>query len=176
MADGHAAFLEGQYGVAARYFLLSATLNQTDPTSRLCAAHTQIALGHFDVAAKLLRRAFEIQPLLVYLLMDVRGAYGELGDFDDHLAFLRATVEKEPVGADQLFVLGYFLYFSNNEVEAAGVLARALKLAPNDPVLQSFAEVARLTTPATMIPHGGNSGAGQTTQGTSQGKKTVGVL
>jgi tetratricopeptide (TPR) repeat protein len=153
MTAGDAAFLHGQYAAAARYFRLAARLNEGDPTSRLSFAHAMFALGHYGEAARSLRRAFDLEPKIAYLPLDLRGAYGRPADFDDHLTRLRRAVkaaqdEKTPDEASLQFVLGYTLFFSTDPVEGAVALVRAARLRRGDRVYQQLAEVSRQSVPA----------------------------
>jgi len=147
MDEGHAAFSQGAYGPAARHFLLAAELNQGDPSARLCAAHCQMAIGRYDATVRLLRRAFELQPKIVYLPLDVRAAYGVTGDFERHLAALRQAVDGNKQSADLWLLLGYYDYFSGNQAEAAEALARAGKLRAGDRLIESLSRMALMSVP-----------------------------
>ena len=145
MFQGNAAFTSGKYGLAARQYLLAAALNQGDPASRLCAAHCQIALHDYGPAARLLRRAFELQPKLLYLPMDIRGAYGNDSDFPSHRKALRQATVKAAEDGDLWFVLGYVHYFSGNMAQAAKSLQQASELQPDDRLTAELASLARLS-------------------------------
>ncbi len=146
MWDGHAAFSAGQYGPAARNFLLAATLNQGDPAARVCAAHSQTALGRYETAVRLLHRAFELEPRMAYLPIDIRKAYGQPGDFAKHLEKLSSHTEAQPENADGWLLLGYYYFFSNDTERAAMALRTAQRLRPNDPLTELLYDVARMTT------------------------------
>ncbi len=145
MLKGHAAFAKAKYGLAARQFLLAATLNQGDPASRLCAAHAHTALHDYGPAARLLHRAFELQPRLVYLPMDIRGAYGNGEDFVSHRDALRRVATQEQDNADAWFLLGYYHFYTNNMGGAARALERAAKLAPDDPLIAELGALAGMS-------------------------------
>ncbi|MCH7592527.1 MAG: hypothetical protein IH989_07095 [Planctomycetes bacterium] len=148
MLAGHAAFEAGKYGLAARQFLLAATLNQGDPASRLCAAHAQIALKDYAPAARLLHRAFELQPRLVFLPMDIRSAYGVGADFPKHRNALKKAAAREKQNGDLWFLLGYMHYYTDNMTGAARVLAKAAELEPDDPLIAELASLAGMSAPA----------------------------
>ena len=152
MIAGHAAFEAGKYGLAARQFLLAATLNQGDPASRLCAAHTQIALRDYAPAARLLHRAFELQPRLVFLPMDLRGAYGVVGDFARHRKALKQAAAEQEQDGDIWFLLGYVHYYSDNMAGAARALGKAAELEPDDPLIAELASLAGMSAPASKRP------------------------
>ena len=145
IADGHAAFGDGRYGLASRHFLLAATLNQGDPTSRLSAGLAQTALGEYESAVRLLRRAFELEPRIMFLPMDIRTAYGQQEDFAKHLHALRRKATSDDAVAGDHFLLGYYLYYSGDMHGAAASLDKATKLDPTDRVYARLAELARST-------------------------------
>jgi hypothetical protein len=138
MQAGHEAFTRGDYSDAARHFLLATELNQGDPGSRLCAAHAEVALGHYEHAAALVHRAFDLQPKLVYLSPDIRDAYGDMEDFDAHVEGLRRVTE-DSRSALLWFLLGYYCHSYGALREAADALARAHRLDPADHVIARFA-------------------------------------
>ncbi|MCG3131954.1 MAG: hypothetical protein FLDDKLPJ_02764 [Phycisphaerae bacterium] len=95
---GHEAFSKGEYDRAARGYLLAARQNQGDPASRLCAGNALIALGRYDDAAQMLRRAFELQPRMAYLPLDIRDEYGQAEDFHQHLSKVKTAAEAAEAG------------------------------------------------------------------------------
>ncbi|MFQ5494656.1 MAG: hypothetical protein ACE5EX_04680 [Phycisphaerae bacterium] len=147
MARGKGAFEDGNYPLAARQFLLAATLDQGDPASRLAASHALVALGSYEPAVRLLRRAFELQPRLAYLPLQIRGAYGNPEHFALHLTALREAAENDKNNPEIWFLLGYFGYYSDYMAEAADALGRAVKLRPTDELVQQLFELASLSVP-----------------------------
>ncbi len=143
MAAGQAAFFDGDYGLAARHFLLAATLHQGDPSARLCAAHTYIALGDYASAMRLIERAMELEPRIVYLPMDLRGAYGEWDDFVRHVRALQQATEESPEDAELWFLLGYCRYFSKQMKESVVPLSKAAELAPDDRMVGRLSDLAK---------------------------------
>ncbi len=154
MAAGHAEFRTGHYGSAARNFVFAATLDQGDPTSRLCTAHTQVALGEYESAAKLVRRALSLQPRLLFLSLKIRSAYGMPADFDAHFATLREAAEADPQQAGRWLLVGYYYYFSGDVPSAKTALARAVELSGGDRQIKRFYELTRMTadTPVEKAP------------------------
>ncbi len=142
MARGHTAFGAGDYAPSLRHFLLAATLNQGDPTSRLCAAHARFALGDYGTAGRLLRRAFELQPRIMYLPMDIRTAYGDQQDFRRHRRALRRAVRTDVENGDLWFLLGYVYFFSDDMPKAADALTRSAELMPEDRLVARLADLA----------------------------------
>ena len=147
MAAGHFEFADGRYGAAMRQFLLAASVSQGDPASRICAAHAYFALGDFETAVRLLRRAFELQPKWPHLPMDIRGAYGKRADFATHLTALHSALERDTGNPDLWFLLGYCCYYSNQMGRAAEALGNAAKLRPEDGLFARFADLVGLARP-----------------------------
>ncbi len=147
MERGGVAFRNGDYGGAARQFILAAKLNQGDPASRLHAVHALTALGHYADAVPALRRALQLQPRLLYLPLDIRSEYGRPGDFATHLAALSAAAKAEPGDADVWLLLGYYQFFSGSGPEAVRSLRRAAQLSPDDKAVNELYQAARLSTP-----------------------------
>jgi len=150
MARGQEAFTKGDYAQAVRGFVLAVRLNQGDPASRVSAANALIALGRYHEAVALLRRAFELQPRLAYLPIDLRSDYGNKDDFYKHVAAVQQAAEKTGNDADAWFALGYCYYFSGHIDKAASALRQAVKLRPHDPLFQSLNDLARISTPADL--------------------------
>jgi tetratricopeptide (TPR) repeat protein len=143
MADGNAAFSAGDYSLAARQFLLAATLNQGDPAARLCAAHTHIALGDYKPAVPLILRALELQPKIIYLPLDIRGAYGDRGTFDRHLRALEDAADDDAENVELAFLVGYCRFFSSDMPGAVEPLDRAARAMPRERAVVRMAELAR---------------------------------
>ncbi len=149
MARGKSAFENGDYALAARQFLLATTLNQSDPAARLAAAHALVALGSYEPAVRLLRRAFELQPNLAYLPLQIRGAYGNPDHFALHLTALHEAALKDENNPEIWLLLGYFGYYSNNMAVAADALERATKLLPNDGLIRQLFELSSMSVQRT---------------------------
>lgn len=132
LAAGQESLQRGDYDTAARGFILAARLNQGDPASRVHAANACIGMGRWTEAAALLRRAFELQPNIAFLPIDLRREFTR-GDFDDRIAAIRSAIETSPQDADLRGLLGYMQLFSGQFREAVATLSEAARLAPDDP-------------------------------------------
>ncbi len=143
MQQGQVAFVKGDYGVAVRHFILAEELDQGDPTARLFGCHARTALGHYVDAAMTLRRAFELEPRLAYLPMDIRNTYADPNELARHIGALHLAAQQNATDARLWFLLGYYHFYTGEMADAASVLDRARRLAPNDRVIGQFAEVAR---------------------------------
>lgn len=131
-------FNQGRYREAADAFRLAADTHQGDPSSRLYAAHALFAVGRYHEAIGYLRRAFELQPRIVYLNFDIRNDYGERGDFTQQLGELETAVERSPANIDRLLLLGYIRYYSGERDRAYEPLACAYKLNRRDPLVKQL--------------------------------------
>jgi len=148
LREGLAAFRAGRYAAAARSFLGAAEKNQADAASRLHAAQALMGLGRYSEALRQVRRAFELQPLLAHLPIDLGADYGIKADFAKHLERLRAYCRQHPRDADAHLLLAYEHLFSSTPAEAAEPLRHARKLAPKDPLAAKLWDVAKLFVPA----------------------------
>ncbi|MHC5109838.1 MAG: hypothetical protein ACYTHJ_08170 [Planctomycetota bacterium] len=141
MNSGYAAFEMADYPQAARHFLLATQLNHGDPSSRLCAAHAEVAVGNYSGAAELVRRAFALQPKLVYISVDIPSAYSDIAHFNAHLQALEVAVRKSD-DAQLHLLMGYYYHNSNMTQDARMALARARALDDGDRVIARFAVAA----------------------------------
>ncbi len=146
-------FRSGRYGAAARNFLLAAKSDQGDPLSRLNAAHAMAALQHYSDAFLLIRRAFQLQPNLVYVPIDIREAYTNQAEFKKHLDKLTLEANSTKDDAELWALLGYYRFFSEQQADALRALRRAAQLAPSDPFVAKLMNAARISTPASQNPN-----------------------
>ena len=123
---------DGEYRGAANAFKLAAETDQGDPAARLYAAHALFAIGRYGDAVKYLRRAFELQPKIVFLDFDIRDDYGQRADFDKQLEVLENALKRFPRNLDRLIMLGYVRYYSHQHEKAHEPLAKASKVDPRD--------------------------------------------
>jgi tetratricopeptide (TPR) repeat protein len=148
METGVKAFRAGDYSLAAKQFVLAASLNQGDAACRLHAAHAMVALGRYDEAALTTRRALQLQPKIAFLLLDIRGQYADPNDFAAHYQKLKETTEKTANDGNLWFLLGFYQFFSDRATEAFRSLQKADALQPGDRTTQGLLNAAKLSTPA----------------------------
>ncbi|MCP4251574.1 MAG: hypothetical protein GY778_31440 [bacterium] len=153
MRQGAEAFRSGDYGLAARQFILAARLNQGDAASRLHAVHAMTALGQYTAAVPALRRALQLQPRLVYLPLDIRSEYGAQADFQAHLDALADAARTAEDDPSLWLLLGYCQFFGGQPGAAVNSLTRAGELAPDDDAVERLLEVAKLSAPAERPPN-----------------------
>ncbi|HRX86802.1 MAG TPA: hypothetical protein P5572_17385, partial [Phycisphaerae bacterium] len=72
MSEGVGLFRETRYAEAVGAFVRAAELNQGDPAARLHAAYALVAIGNYDDALLMIRRAIQLQSRLLYLPLSIR--------------------------------------------------------------------------------------------------------
>jgi tetratricopeptide (TPR) repeat protein len=140
-------FRAGSYGHAARAFIAAADKNHEDAASRIHAAQCLMAVGMYEDAVAHVRRAFELQPLLMQLPMNLASDYRNKEDYADHIATLKAHVEAHPKDDQAAILLAYELFFSERPQDAAEAMKRIKPLAPRDPLAAKL-----LTAAAPIVP------------------------
>ncbi len=139
---GREAFGQAAYDQAADLFLLASQLDNGDPASRLYGTQALFAVGQYEQAIPLLRRAFELQPNLVYLRFDLRLDYADPADFGSQLADLQALVAANPNWSGGCLLLGYELLHSGQRNQAYQAFTRAARLDPMDALARKFLKVS----------------------------------
>ncbi len=152
MSDGVAAFRNAEYSQAVRHFIRAAKLNQGDPASRIHAAHAMVAIGRYQEALPALRRAFQLQPKIAYLALDIRRDYGPKADFDAHLKALADAAREAEDDPALWLLLGYYQFFSGRESQALASLTKADELAAGDFMTDALLDAARMVAPASKPP------------------------
>ncbi len=155
--SGLKQFRAKRYGPAVRDFMFAAKNNQGDPVSRLHAAHAMAALGHYEDAFLLIRRALQLEPRLTYVPLDIRTFYADVAEFERRIEQVRADAEANPNEFRIWSVYGYFCLFSNRPELGASVLERAYKSAKNDDgTVKRLLDAARIMVP--VSPEGRSAG------------------
>ncbi|MCK4659556.1 MAG: hypothetical protein KAV82_08550 [Phycisphaerae bacterium] len=161
MNSGLRAFRNGEYPAAVRDFIRAAKVNQGDPASRIHAAHALVAIGRYPEALPALRRAFQLQPKIAYLALDIRRDYGAKADFQAHLKGIEDAAEKARNDPGLWLLLGYYQFFSARETAALASLTRSNELAPGDFLTEALLAAARMVAPVPgHPPHSEESGKG----------------
>ena len=148
MSDGLLAFRNADYPQAVRNFIRAAKVNQGDPASRIHAAHAMTAIGRYREALPALRRAFQLQPKIAYLALDIRRDYGAKANFDAHLKELAGAAREAKDDPALWLLLGYYQFFSGREGKALKSLKTADELAPGDFMTDALLDAARMISPA----------------------------
>ena len=129
---GNAAFNDGAYDEAVRYYIGAVLTDDQDGIARLFYGLAEFALGDYDLAATGMRRALVVLPDLIERPIDLRSLYPDLGTFESHLNKLVRFVNEHPKGTNALFVLGYVYYASAQPELAAATMRSLTELDPTD--------------------------------------------
>lgn len=140
---GLAHFQHGQYREAADAFRLACDVNQGDPAAQLYAGHALFATGRYREAVRYIRKAFELQPRIVYLTYDMRQDYPDVADFDRQVAALQEALRLSPRDPDRLFMLGYVLYYGGQREKAYDVFGRLVHYDPKDTLARKLMEACQ---------------------------------
>ncbi|MCP4590682.1 MAG: hypothetical protein GY842_08055 [bacterium] len=152
MSDGLQSFRGGDYSQAVRNFIRAAKINQGDPASRIHAGHAMVAIGRYYEALPALRRAFQLQPKIAYLALDIRRDYGDPADFRAHTQALRTAAEEENDDPALWLLLGYHQFYSGREADALESLTKADKLGPGDFMTEALLDAAERIAPTKHKP------------------------
>ena len=129
---GNAAFNEGDYNEAVRYYVGAVLADDNDGIARLFYGLAQFALGDYDLAAMGMRRALVVMPDLIDRPIDLRSLYPDLETFESHVNKVVRFVNENPSGTNALFVLGYVYYASAQPEPAVSTLRKLTDLDPKD--------------------------------------------
>ena len=147
MSDGLLAFRNGDYSQAVRHFVRAAKTNQGAAASRIHAAHAMVAIGRYHEALPALRRAFQLQPKIAYLALDIRRDYGRKADLDAHVKELAGATREAQDDPALWLLLGYYQFYSGREAAAIGSLNKVDELAPGDFMTDALLDAARMISP-----------------------------
>lgn len=143
LSNGLTLFNQGRYREASDAFRLAADTHQGDPSARIYAAHALFAVGRYQEAVGYLRRAFELQPRIVFLSYDLRDDYSKRSDFNQQLTALEEAVQRSPGNCDRLLLLGYIRYYSAQRDRAYAPLASVYKMNHRDTLAKRLMSNAR---------------------------------
>jgi tetratricopeptide (TPR) repeat protein len=133
----------GQYQRAIVALEMAAALNRGDPACRIHLAQARLVLGQYRAAGQVLRRAFELQPKLVYVDLNLAGAYPDRAALERATADLEALAAAGPLTADEYLLLG-FIQFQQARFDAAHRAFRAVAAQrPRDEIAKSFLKVTQ---------------------------------
>jgi cytochrome c-type biogenesis protein CcmH/NrfG len=128
---GQEAFAAGEYGRAERRFEQAVRAEPREPATYFLLSQAQFALGKFQEAVESIEAGMRrkadgpgerFRPRLLYA--------GNDDDFNNHMARLADTLERNPNDFFLLFLRGHQLWFNGEQAEARKLFERAVKLAP----------------------------------------------
>lgn len=143
LRSGLLSLRAGDMQRAIAMLTLAAKLNQGDPAARVHLAQARLASGHYEDAARALRRAFQLQPKLIYLDLELDSYYQHAGSLARYTAALRAWLGEHRSSTEVHFLLGY-LQFQLGEYDAAhSSFLRVAGASPRDELTRSFLSVTK---------------------------------
>lgn len=141
--EGVALLRAGEYARAVVPLSLAGELNQGDPACRLHLAQARLALGHFDEAGKLARRALQLQPALRYADLQLDRYFPADGSLESFTAQLRAHAADRAASPEALFMLGFCEFQLGRYAAAHAALRRAKRVFRDDPATDALLEITR---------------------------------
>jgi tetratricopeptide (TPR) repeat protein len=136
----------GEYREALITLTRAAELNNGDPVCRVHLAQARVALGHDAEGAKVLRRALELQPRLVPMLLGLEQYYPYAEDFTIQVDTLAQRVnQRRDATPDEYLLLGFMEFQRGWMDEAYAAFRLAARGRPKDTLVQSYLD---LTKPA----------------------------
>lgn len=124
MREGVELFEAGKYSDAASKFLRVTLADRQNVDATLAYAAARFATGDYQISALAVRRAVRRMPEVVDSAFDIRGRYGDLHDFEVHLARLEQFLADHPDDEDAWMVLGFVRHFSGQRQLAAETFQR----------------------------------------------------
>jgi tetratricopeptide (TPR) repeat protein len=136
----------GAYREALITLTRAAELNNGDPVCRIHLAQTRVALGHDTEGGKVLRRALELQPKLVPMLLGLEQYYPSNEDFTIQVDTLAQRLnQRRDATPDEYLLLGFMEFQRGWMDEAYAAFRLAARGRPKDTLVQSYLD---LTKPA----------------------------
>jgi tetratricopeptide (TPR) repeat protein len=132
MAFGDANFSKQKYNSAFERYRTAAQSASDIPEPFLRQGFALIAMGRYDAAAKVMRRALLLAPNPNQWRLNLDELYGDNRIAKSaHLETLAQAVEQSPQSADLLLLLGLYLYFDGQRQRALPVFQRCEQIGGN---------------------------------------------
>ncbi len=134
----------GDYRGAIIALTRAAELNHGDPTCRIYLALARVAVGHDVEAARVLRRALELQVQLVPTLLNLGQYYPSAEELERQTAALVERTARFSAPPADLFLLVGFMHFQQGRLDEAHVaFQRAARGRPKDRILALYLDLTR---------------------------------
>lgn len=141
----------GEYARAISALTLAAKLNQGDPACRIHLAQARLALGHYDLAARVLRRALQLQPKLIYVDLKLDSYYPDDVSLKEFSTSLGKWIGEHGATPEIHFLAG-FVDFERGEFAAAHEsLVQAARGLKRDDLTRDLLELTRGDEVATVL-------------------------
>lgn len=134
---------DGEYARAVVALSLAAELDHGDPACRIHLAQARLALGHYDEAGKVLRRALQLQPKLVYADLHLERYYPTEATLDALADRLSEQVRQGGATAEVLFLHGYLEFQRGRFDVAHAAFRRVSELLPKDSLTSTYLDITR---------------------------------
>ena len=126
----------GDYSDADKWFSQVVSETPDDAAAWYLLGRTRYNENEFAAAIRAFEHALQLRPKYVEAENNIGLAWKELNDRDKAQAAFQAAIDWQgdsPVDAQPFLNLGTLLADARNNEQAAGLLAKALSLAPNNP-------------------------------------------
>ncbi|HEX7174208.1 MAG TPA: tetratricopeptide repeat protein [Pyrinomonadaceae bacterium] len=134
---GASRFRQGLYEQAVEAFKRAILIKPKSADVRYNIANAFHRMGRYEPAATYYADIKSLRPATAELYNDLGAAYGESGKYEKALEALRLATDNDSDDAYAHNNLGIAYYLVGRYADAAKALERAVRLAPNDPVIQS---------------------------------------
>ncbi|MHC4973627.1 MAG: tetratricopeptide repeat protein, partial [Planctomycetota bacterium] len=124
----------GKYLEAAKKFRLAAISSPDNAGPYFALGQALIAMGSYEYAARVIRKAVQLNPDLVREPGDIVGVYPSQDEFDRVMAELEKAAKKS---VDARFLVGVQRYFSGDP-RARQAFAALAKELPEDELVKAF--------------------------------------
>jgi hypothetical protein len=114
LRDGSEAFHEADYELAAEKFRLAAVSSPDQAAPLFAFGQALIALGKDRYAARVVRRAIDLDKTLLKQPGDIVGVYMNQEEFDRVLGELQERAAKSVAGSDSRYLVGVQQYFTGD--------------------------------------------------------------
>jgi len=144
MRLGDFRFYMGQFTLAGEAYRQAHKKRPEDPFALFAMVHAAFANGEYRLASRYLEQALAIEPDWALFEFRLQEFYGDIEEYQRHLANLQRQVELRPNDPETKFLLAYVYYFSGRFADSADLMAEVLRLEPGFKRADYFLRLARL--------------------------------
>ncbi|MEE8170246.1 MAG: tetratricopeptide repeat protein [Phycisphaerae bacterium] len=132
LSEGARLMKSRDYETAADVFFQAVLAEPSAGLPKLLFGHALCALGDYDYAAYVIRRAVDRLDDPVPADWSVDVLYADANEFERQIYKLHHHTQRHEADADAHFLLGYFRFFAGRPAEAARSLDHAIRLNASD--------------------------------------------
>jgi hypothetical protein len=122
---GDSAFRDNRFGDAVHFYAKAVEFAPTDGVLYLVLSDALFATGDYHYGAYALRKALELDPTLLDMVVDKRSFYTDGARFDQQLSVLEDYLRDHPADNDARLLLAANYLFSNRPRDAQSLLEEA---------------------------------------------------